>query len=283
MKLSQHLSLSLLFLIAPAFAQGPDAQRQPPPRLVMQAIDTNHDGKFSVAEIAAASVGLIDLDTDHDGQLTSLEYLPSQSDPAANKPDETVQRLMALDKNGDGVLTKDEVPERLQGLFARTDTNHDGKLTPDEIRASASTQAGPNGRAQRTGEATRMDPVLDALDTNHDGIISKTEIAAAPASLKSLDKDGDGELSAAELRPRQMTPTDRAKHMLDEWDTNKDGKLTKPEAPDRIQQQFDAIDTNHDRVLNEEELVSYFTNNPQQPQRPAPAGTAAPTSQGPRP
>ena len=143
----------------------------------MQAIDSDHDGKFSVAEIAAASVGLIDLDTDHDGQLTSLEYLPSQSDPAANKPDETVQRLMSLDKNGDGTLTKDEVPERLQGLFARTDTNRDGKLTPDEIRASASTQAGPNGRPQSSGDATRMDPVLSAIDTNHDGALDATELA----------------------------------------------------------------------------------------------------------
>lgn len=249
----------------------------------MQAIDTDHDGKFSVAEIAAASAGLIDLDTDHDGKLTSLEYLPSQSDPAANKPEETVQRLMSLDKNGDGTLTKDEVPDRLQGLFTRTDTNHDGKLTPDEIRASASTQAGPHGRPQQSGEATRMDPVLNAIDTNHDGIISKDEIAAAPTPLKSLDKDGDGQLSAAELRPRPMGPSDRAKHMLDEWDTNKDGKLTKPEAPDRVQQQFDTIDTNHDRVLSEEELVSYFTNTPQQPRRPEPGGNSTPNSQGPRP
>src|SRR5215471_5713170 len=260
MKPTQRLSLSLLLLSVPAVAQGPDTQRTPPPRPVILAIDTDHDGKFSIEEIAAASVGLISLDADHDGKLTSLEYLPSQSDPAANKPDETVQRLMALDKNGDGVLTKDEVPERLQGLFTRSDSNHDGKLTPDEIRASATNQSGPNGRAQRTGEATRMDPVLAAIDTNHDGIISKDEIAAAPTALKSLDKDGDGQLSAAELRPRQQTPTDRAKHMLDEWDTNKDGKLTKPEAPDRIQQQFDSIDTNHDSVLSEEELVQYFTN-----------------------
>jgi Ca2+-binding EF-hand superfamily protein len=283
MKPSQCLSLSLLLLSVPAFTQGPDAQRTPPPRPIILALDTDHDGKFSIEEIAAASVGLISLDADHDGQLTSLEYLPSQSDPAANKPDETVQRLMSLDKNGDGTLTKDEVPERLQGLFARTDTNHDDKLTPDEIRASASTQAGPSGRAQRSGEATRMDPVLAAIDTNHDGIISKDEIAAAPTTLKSLDKDGDGQLSASELRPRQQTPSDRAKHMLDEWDTNKDGKLTKPEAPDRIQQQFDAIDTNHDRVLDEEELVQYFTNMPQQPGRPQGAGTSAPNSQGPRP
>jgi Ca2+-binding EF-hand superfamily protein len=272
-----------LLLSVPAFAQGPDAQRTPPPRPIILALDTDHDGKFSVAEIAAASVGLITLDTDHDGQVTSLEFLPTQSDPAANKPDETVQRLMSLDQNGDGTLSKHEVPERLQGLFTRIDTNHDSKLTPDEIRASASTQAGPNGRPQRSGEATRMDPVLAAIDTNHDGIISAAEIAATPTTLKSLDKDSDGELSSAELRPRQQTPADRAKHMLDEWDTNKDGKLTKPEAPDRIQQQFDAIDTNHDRVLSEEELVQYFTNMPQQPRPPEPASNSAPTPQGPRP
>ena len=283
MKPIQRLSLSLLLLSVPVFAQGPDAQRTPPLRPVILAIDTDHDGKFSVQEIAAASVGLISLDADHDGQLTSLEYFPSQSDPAANKPDETVQRLMSLDKDGDGTLTKDEVPERLQGLFTRADTNRDGKLIPDEIRASASTQAGPNGRPQRSGEATRMDPVLSAIDTDHDGVLSAAEIAAAPTTLKSLDKDGDGELSATELRPRQQTPADRAKHILDEWDTNKDGKLTKPEAPDRIQQQFDAIDTNHDRVLSEDELVSYFTNLPQQPRRPEGVGNVAPNSQGPRP
>ncbi|HEY6375337.1 MAG TPA: EF-hand domain-containing protein [Edaphobacter sp.] len=272
--------LSLLILSLPAFAQGPGA---PQPRPVLLAIDTDHDGKLSAAEIAAASASLLTLDIDHDGQLTSLEYLPSQSDPAANKPDETVNRLMALDKNGDGVLTKDEVPDRLQGLFARADANHDGKLTSDEIRASASSQTGPNGRVQRTGDATRMDPILSAIDTDHDGVLSAAEIAAAPTSLKSLDKDGDGELSAAELHPRQMSPNDRAKHMLDEWDTNKDGKITKPEAPDRVQQQFEAIDTNHDGVLTEEELTAYFASMPQQPRKPEASNTQGPNPQGPRP
>ncbi|MDE1177792.1 MAG: EF-hand domain-containing protein [Edaphobacter sp.] len=258
------------------------AQRQggpPQPRPVVLAIDTNKDGQFSVEEIAAASAGLITLDANHDGQLTSLEYLPNQSDPNANKPDETVQRLMVLDKNGDGVLTKDEVPERMQGMFDRLDTNHDGKITPDEIKASASTQRGPNGRAERTGEATRRDPVLNALDTDHDGVISAAEIAAAPTSLKALDKDGDGVISAAEMRPREMTPADRAKHMLDEWDTNKDGKITKAEAPEGMQQRFDSMDSNHDGFLTEDELVVFFTNNPPQPRRPE----GGPNAQEPRP
>src|SRR5580765_7842950 len=125
------LAFSLL-LTAPLFAQ-PGGQPQPRPALL--ALDTDHDGKLSAAEIAAAPTALLTLDKDRDGQLTSLEYLPSQNDPAANNPDATLQRLMLLDRNNDGVLTKDEIPERMQGLFARIDANHDGKLTPDEIRA----------------------------------------------------------------------------------------------------------------------------------------------------
>jgi len=40
-----------------------------------------------------------------------------------------------------------------------------------------------------------------ALDTNHDGELSASEIADAVASLKTLDKDGDGNLSRDEMRP----------------------------------------------------------------------------------
>ena len=42
---------------------------------------------------------------------------------------------------------------------------------------------------------------MEALDTNHDGILSAEEIANAPASLKKLDKNGDGQLTEEELRP----------------------------------------------------------------------------------
>jgi len=44
-------------------------------------------------------------------------------------------------------------------------------------------------------------PLLHIFDTNHDGVISADEIAHAPAALKALDKNGDGQLTADELRP----------------------------------------------------------------------------------
>jgi hypothetical protein len=71
--------------------------------------------------------------------------------------DEVVERIMALDKNKDGKVTKDELPERMQGLIARGDTNKDGALDQDEVRKLAATLArdgaafGLGGRGRRGG------------------------------------------------------------------------------------------------------------------------------------
>lgn len=232
---------------------------QPPPRLVLQALDTDHDGQLSAAEIEAATTSLLKLDRNHDGQITPEEYSPKLEDKTATN--DLLTRLMAMDRNGDGVLTKDEVPERMVAMFDRGDTNHDGKLTADEIKAMSAAQTDPQGRPIGKGNAggnLRMDPVMDALDVDHDGILSAAEIASAPGALKTLDKDADGILSKDELRMRQQTARQRAEHLFDEWDTNKDGGLTKAELPDRMQPQFDAIDLNHDGKIDLEEATTYF-------------------------
>lgn len=260
-----------------AAAQGPGG---PQVRPVLQALDADHDGTLSAVEIANAPKVLKTLDKNGDGQLDSLEYLPSQTNPADADPEALVARLMVLDRNGDGILTVDEIPDRLKPLMDKADTNHDGKLTADELRAYAKVQSQPKGRSMRGGQPTRMDPVLNALDADHDGVISAAEIANAPAALLTLDKNGDGQLTPDELRPRQQTPEDRVNHLLDEWDTNKDGKLSKEEMPDRMQAQFEAIDTNHDGFADKAELLVWYQNNPQM-QR-GPGGAGRPGGEGPK-
>ncbi len=253
----------LFFTLLPSpalFAQG----GQPPPRIVLQALDTDGDGQLSAGEIEAASASLLKLDRNHDGQLTPDEYSPKLEDKKATS--DLMARLMAFDRNGDGVLTKDEIPERMQAMFDRGDTNHDGKLTADEIKAMSAAQPDPQGRPIGKGNASgnlRMDPVMDALDVDHDGILSASEIASAPGALKTLDKNADGTLSKDELRMRQQTARQRADHLFDEWDTNKDGGLTKAELPDRMQPQFDAIDLNHDGKIDLEEATTYFATQTQ--------------------
>jgi Ca2+-binding EF-hand superfamily protein len=247
-------------------SRGPGGSGDPggpprPPRPTIVALDTDKDGIISAAEIAAANKTLLLLDTNGDGQLTADEFtarMPMNEPPSS---DELLTRLMAFDKNGDGILTRDEMPERMQPLFERGDTNHDGKLTAAEIKALSAAQPTPAGPRMRPN-STRQDPILRALDTDHDGIITAAEIAAAPKTLLTLDKNGDGQLTVSELNPPPATAASRAEHMLDEWDTNKDGKLSKSECPDLIQQQFESIDKDGDGFLSKDEITTYFANMP---------------------
>jgi hypothetical protein len=55
----------------------------------------------------------------------------------ARTPDEAVKQLLEGDKNKDGKLTKEELPENLQARFAEFDLNKDGVLDADEIRKMA--------------------------------------------------------------------------------------------------------------------------------------------------
>jgi Ca2+-binding EF-hand superfamily protein len=195
------------------------------PNPLVNALDGDHDGIISAAEIQNAPAALRTLDKNGDGQLTMDELRPAfpgrgrgegreerrDAGPAAGGPDDMVQTLMAFDKNKDGKISKDELPERMQGLLDRGDTNHDGFLTPDEIRKLAASQPTPSddpeergGRGEGRGEGRgfpRQDPIMAALDMNHDGVVSASEIANAAASLKTLDRNSDGQLTEDEYRP----------------------------------------------------------------------------------
>lgn len=46
--------------------------------------------------------------------------------------------------------------------------------------------------------------------------------------------------------------------MLDEWNSDKDGKIAKAEAPDRIQQQFDKLDLDKNGYLEKNELEAFL-------------------------
>jgi Ca2+-binding EF-hand superfamily protein len=239
---------SLLFSASLA-AQGPGGFRSP----LLNAIDINRDGKLTADEIADAPKNLLKLDINGDGSIT-LDELQPPPEAAIASPDDLATQLFAFDRNGDGVLTASELPARMQNLFTRADANHDGKLTRDEVRALAAKQTLPTGSQKQQSN----DPVFLALDTNHDGVISPAEISAAKTSLMALDKDHDGEISAVEMRPPQASPADQAEHFLGENDSDKDGKISKAEAPERMQAQFEAIDKNHDGYLDREELIAYF-------------------------
>ena len=66
---------------------------------------------------------------------TAAEVNAKPDDPkAAARREQLGKVLRDLDKNKDGKITLNEVPEPLKPLFKRIDTNKDGTLSIDEVR-----------------------------------------------------------------------------------------------------------------------------------------------------
>ena len=182
---------------------------------VLAALDADKDGTVSAAELSNATSALKALDKDNDGKLSAEELRPrfggpgGQGGPGGRDPEAMVKSLFEFDKNSDGVLTKDELPERMQGLMTRADADNDGKLTKEELTKSASNmrgpggerQGGPGGRGPGGPGMARMDKVFSSLDTDQDGSISESELQAAAKSLAKLDANSDGKLTEDEVRP----------------------------------------------------------------------------------
>lgn len=127
-----------------------------------------------------------------------------------------------------------------------------------------------------------MLPVMRALDADQDGTLSAAEIQNASKALATLDKNGDGAISADEMRPdpamlgrsgqpgapgRPGTPGQTGRpgaggapsgemltRMFDMRDADKDGKLTGDEIPERMRENVSRMDANGDGAIDRDEL-----------------------------
>ncbi|MCP5515869.1 MAG: EF-hand domain-containing protein [Verrucomicrobiales bacterium] len=124
----------------------------------------------------------------------------------------------------------------------------------------------PDGGRGERGERgfPRRDPFMATFDINNDGVIDAKEIAEAAAALKKLDKNGDGQLTAEELRPNlperggpggfQANPEEMANRLL-QFDKDGDGRISATELPERMQALMARADANKDGFLTREELL----------------------------
>jgi hypothetical protein len=111
-----------------------------------------------------------------------------------------------FDADANGVLSEAETTQAA-GQLLKLDQNHDGQLSAEELcpgglgRGGQGCPWGGQGRGRGASGTGQPGVLLGLFDADKDGILSAAEISAAPAVLKTLDKNGDRQVTSAEIRP----------------------------------------------------------------------------------
>ena len=116
--------------------------------------DMNDDGLVARSEVPAPMRDRFDrMDENGDGVLEAdeIESLPARMGAGSGRGGrvalgDPLARLRSFDLNGDGRITREEIPEQAGGLFARVDANRDDVITEDELNAMTGRVRGRRGR-----------------------------------------------------------------------------------------------------------------------------------------
>jgi Ca2+-binding EF-hand superfamily protein len=134
MQPSKHLALAftaLAALFSSAASSAGDA---------FAKMDTDGDGRITAAEHARGVRAMfLAMDRDGDGRVTAAEMTAAQSRVGSGSPESrampSADKIRAVDRNQDKVLTLREHVAGGRDMFARMDTNRDGALVEAEYAA----------------------------------------------------------------------------------------------------------------------------------------------------
>lgn len=293
--------LGLLAVTGPVFAgedqpagnQPADAKAAPKtPEQVFSDLDKNGDGKLVASELPPEQQRLFErllrvAGKDKGSELTKAEFL------MAFKPDDLrvaapqnlggrggnvfdpTQIFQRLDRNKDGKLTLDEVPEQAPGIRRLFKDLNKTELTREDVVQGA-------GRGGMSGRGALADPegFFKRIDANQDGKLTAGEI---PESLRpqfdrwltALGKGKDDVVTADEFK--KLVAENQAREggppggnpegmprpgdgrggfgalWLRKLDTNGDGKISKGELSKAVDL-FDELDRDHDGFLEPAEM-----------------------------
>jgi Ca2+-binding EF-hand superfamily protein len=101
-------------------------------------IDNDDDGQIDFGEYAASATGrFVTMDLDGNGLVTPAEMDAHRAALGRHSRLSSAQVIQPVDSDGDGMLAQWENETIARRLFDTIDRNHDGVLTKEEARARA--------------------------------------------------------------------------------------------------------------------------------------------------
>ena len=178
-------------------------------------------------------------DSDRPKQTGDAMRRPGQSDRPSNSGPAF---LRILDVNKDGRLSRDELSKAVT-LIDRLDQNRDGSLDGRELFGP------PPGNGQSSTDRPRQNSDMKTSDRPR-----------RPQSEDAgKDKPREQTRSNSDRPERERRPTNvKLEETFGRMDRDKDGAISKEEAPDRLKQNFDRVDANKDGKVTLEELRTIF-------------------------
>jgi Ca2+-binding EF-hand superfamily protein len=129
------------------------------------------------------------------------------------------------DKNGDGQVSlaeyADEFNESVVAKFMESDLNNDGVIIPSEALRAIEQGGASSAAAGMTSMSRKLDSMSSRskpTSSSAGGEVDEKFVKVAERIVKRYDKNGNGELTAAEWSTMLMSPAAA--------DANRDGKIT---------------------------------------------------------
>jgi Ca2+-binding EF-hand superfamily protein len=114
----------------------------------IERIDTDKSGAVSLEEFASVGLGkMIAADKDGDGILSTDEISAEMEAERKRRREEAMMKR--LDVNGDGSITVVELQDRMNKQFAVLDRNSDGSLSTEELRKMRGKRKGNRNNNRR--------------------------------------------------------------------------------------------------------------------------------------